>query len=90
MWSGQDRKKKRREDKNLRTGDYIWDDFLKKIFIYLFIETQREIEAETQAEGKADSMLGAQHGTQSRVSGITPWTEGGAKPLNHLACPRWS
>ena len=32
-------------------------------------------------------MHGAQRGTLSRVSRITPWTEDGAKPLSHLACP---
>ena len=29
-------------------------------------------------------MLGARCGTQSWVSRITPWAEGGAKPLSHL------
>ena len=37
-------------------------------------ETQRE--AETQAEGEAGSMQGAQYGTGSRVSRITPWAKG--------------
>ena len=39
--------------------------FFKKIlFIYLFMRnTQREREAETQAEGEAGSMQGPQHGT---------------------------
>ena len=50
-------------------------------------DTQRE--AETQAEGEAGSMRGAQRGTPSWVSGITPWTEGGTKPLSHLGCPRF-
>ena len=36
--------------------------------------TQRE--AETLAEGEADSMQGAQCGTRSRNLGITPWAEG--------------
>ena len=57
---------------------------------YLFIHdrhAQREREAETQAEGEADSMQGAHHGTRSRVSRITPWAEGGAKPLSHPGCP---
>ena len=48
----------------------------------------RDIEAETRAEGEAGSMQGAQCGTRSRVSRITPWAEGGAKPLSHPGCPR--
>ena len=62
-----------------------------KDFIYLFIEMQRERErereAETQAEGEAGSMQRARRGTRSRVSRITPWAEGGAKPLCHRGCP---
>ena len=64
------------------------------VFVFLtfslFIhERHREIEreAETQAEGEAGSTQGARCGTQSRVSRITPWAEGGAKPLSHLGCP---
>ena len=49
--------------------------------------TQRERGVETQAEGKADSVQGAQRGIRSRVSRITPWAEGGAKPLSHPGCP---
>ena len=48
-------------------------------------DTERE--AETQAEGEAGSMQGAQHGTRSWISRIPPWAEGGAKPLSHLGCP---
>ena len=44
-------------------------------------DTQRETQAETQAEGEAGSMQGARRGTPSWVSRITPWAEGGAKPL---------
>ena len=55
-----------------------------KDFIYLFM---KEREAETQAEGEAGSMQGAQCGTRSRVSRITPWAEGGAKPLHHPGPP---
>ena len=44
-------------------------------------DTERERETETQAEGEAGSMQGAQCGTQSSVSRITPWAEGGTKPL---------
>ena len=58
--------------------------FFKILFIH---ERHREREAETQAEGEAGSMQGAQSGTQSRISRITPWTEGGAKPLSHQGCP---
>ena len=43
--------------------------------------------AQTQAEGEAGSMQGARCGTQSRVSRITPWAEGGTKPLSHPGCP---
>ena len=64
---------------------------LKKIFLnILFIysrQREREREAETQAEGEAGSMKGARRGTQSWVSRITPWAEGGAKPLSHPGCP---
>ena len=49
-------------------------------------ETQREREAETQAEGEAGSMQGARLGTRSQVSRITPWAEGGTKPLSHPGC----
>ena len=46
-----------------------------------------EKEAETQAEGEAGSMQGAQRGTRSQVSTIMPWAKGGAKPLSHPGCP---
>ena len=48
---------------------------------YLFMRHTEK--AETQAEGEAGSMQGARRGTRSRVSRVTPWTEGGAKPLSH-------
>ena len=51
----------------------------------LYIE--REIEAETQAEGEAGSMQGACRGTGCPVSRITPWPAGGAKPLSHPGVP---
>ena len=65
-------------------------NFLKKILfiffkIYLFRDSKRG--AETQAEGEAGSMQGAQCGTRSQVFGITPWAAGGAKPLRHRGCP---
>ena len=47
----------------------------------------REREVETQAEGEAGYMQGAQRGTRSWVSRITPWAEGSTKPLTHLGCP---
>ena len=50
------------------------------------IDTERG--AETQAEGEAGSMQGARRGTRSRVSTITPWAEGGSKPLSHQGCPK--
>ena len=40
----------------------------------------RDSTAETQAEGEAGSMQGAQRETQSWVSRIRPWAEGGAEP----------
>ena len=49
--------------------------------------TEREREAETQAEGEPGSMQVARRGTQSRVSRIRPWAEGGAKLLSHPECP---
>ena len=61
-----------------------------KDFIYLFIrDTHKEREADTQAEGEVGPMQGAQCGTQSRVSRIMPWAEGGAKLLSHLGCPKF-
>ena len=54
---------------------------------FFSLETQREREAETQVEGEAGSMQGARRGTRSQVSRITPWAEGGAKPLSHPGCP---
>ena len=50
-------------------------------------DREREREAETQAEGEAGFMQGAGCGTQSRVSRIRRWAEGGAKPLSHPGCP---
>ena len=49
---------------------------------------ESERETETKAEGEeAGSMQGAQRGTRSQASRITPWAEGGAKPLSHPGCP---
>ena len=47
----------------------------------------REREVETQTEGEADSMQGAQCGTRSWASRITPWAKVGTKPLSHPGCP---
>ena len=49
-------------------------------------DTEREKEAETQAEGEAGSMQGAQRETWSQGLRITPWAEGRAKPLSHPGC----
>ena len=43
----------------------------------------------TEREGGRDTGRGRSrfHGTQSRVSRIMPWAEGGAKLLSHPGCP---
>ena len=51
-------------------------------------DTESESAAETQAEEEASSMQGDLRGTRSRVSRITPWVEGSAKPLSHPGCPK--
>ena len=56
------------------------------LFIYS-LETHTHTEAETQAEGETGSTQGARRGTRSRVSRISPWTNGGAKPLSHPGSP---
>ena len=56
--------------------------------MYLFMrDTETEREAETDTEEEAGSMQGAQHGTRSQVSRITPQTEGSAKLLSQPGCP---
>ena len=52
-------------------------------------DREREREAETQAEGEAGSLQGARPGTRSRVSRITLWAEGGAKPLSYSGWPEF-
>ena len=47
-------------------------------------DTERERDAETQAEGEAGSMQRARCETGSRDFTIMPWAEGGAKPLSDL------
>ena len=67
---------------------HVFCPFLFLFFLrfYLFARgTERE--RQTEAEGEAGSMQGAQHGTQSWVSRITPWAEGGPKPLSYPGCP---
>ena len=49
--------------------------------------TDKESEAETQAEGEAGSMQVAQGGTRSRDPRITHSAEGGTKRLGHQGCP---
>ena len=44
-------------------------------------------EAETQAEGEAGSMQGAQRGTRSRVSRIMPWAKGRHQTTEPLQDP---
>ena len=61
--------------------------FFLKYFIYFIYSWDAERQAETQAEGKADSMQGAWRGTRSQDPGVMPWAEGGAKPLSHSGCP---
>ena len=59
-----------------------------KDFIYPPMrDTQRLREAETQAEGEADSMQGARHGIPSQAPRIMPRAKGSAKPLSHQGCP---
>ena len=54
--------------------------FFKILFIH---ETYRDIGTDREA----GSMQGAQCGTPSWDSRITPGAEGGAKPLRHPGCP---
>ena len=57
--------------------------------IYLFTrDTVRE--TETQAEGEAGSLWGAQCGTRSRDPEVTPWAEGRAKLLGPRVPPALS
>ena len=50
----------------------------------------REREAETQAEGEAGSLQGAQRGTQSLDPGSPAEPKGDAQPLSHLGSSRTS
>ena len=62
--------------------------FFKKHFIYLLIETEREREAEIQAEGEVGSLQEPDMGLDL-IPGLQDhaWAEGGAKPLSHHGCP---
>ena len=64
--------------KTIRVGSLQAVVFYLFIFIYLFL---RENERERQT-GRGRSRLPA--GTRSWLSRITPWAEGGAKPLSYL------
>ena len=44
---------------------------------------------EREAETQAGSIQGAQHGTRSWVSRLTPWAEGSAKSLSPQGCPHY-
>ena len=62
----------------IETIYFYCSNILKNFFFlrfYLFMR-DREREAETQADGEAGSMQGAQRGTRSRDLRITPWAEG--------------
>ena len=62
---------------NSHTSLPLFFFFKDVICLFMHENTQRrEREAETQAEGEAGSMPGAQHGTRSQDSRITPWAEG--------------
>ena len=43
-------------------------------------DIEREREAETQAEGEAGPLQGAQRGTRSQDPGITTWAQGRLNP----------
>ena len=61
--------------------------FFLRSYLVFMRDRERERKAETQAEGEAGSIQGARCGTRYQDSRITPWAEGGAKPLSHPGCP---
>ena len=64
--------------------------FFKKILFIYSRETHRERQRHRQREKQAPCRE-ACRGTRSWVSRITPWAEGGTKPLSHQGCPLlWS
>ena len=65
----------------------IYFIFIYHSFIHENTQRGEREEAETQAEGEAGPTQGAQHGTRSQVSRITPWAEGGTKLLSQPGCP---
>ena len=60
--------------------------FFKILFIYSG-ETQRGREAETQAEGEADSLQQARCGTRSRIPGSRLEQKADAQLLSHPGIP---
>ena len=65
---------------------YLIIIFKTILFIYLWETHTEGGGAETQREKQAPCK-GAWRGTRSQISRITPWEEGGAKPLSHPGCP---
>ena len=67
----------------------LFNLFFFKDFIDLFMrDTERERQAETQAEGEAGSMQGARVELDPGSPGSGPGlNSGGAKLLNHPGCP---
>ena len=53
------------------------------------IDTEREREAEIQAEGEARSTPGARCGTRSRDSRIAPWAKGSRQTAEPPRDPRF-
>ena len=52
------------------------------------IVTQRERErGRDTGRGRSRLHAGCPMWTRSRISRITPWAEGGTKPLSHPGCP---
>ena len=52
-----------------------FNNFFFNFYLFMIV-TQREREAETQAEGEAGSLQGARCGIRSRISRIAPWAKG--------------
>ena len=60
---------------------------IKLLFLKIFYLFIHERHREAQAEGETGSMQGSRRGTRSRVSRVTSWAEGGAKPLSTQGSP---
>ena len=56
--------------------------------IYLRKSRSRGGRGRGKGRSRVPAEQGAQRGTRSQVSRITPQAEGGAKPLSHPGCPR--